>query len=198
MKFSNHLVLLCDTEYLLFLQWSITLRKSTFWHQKKFYLNAHCLMYALCARMFTTTIRASTLHGTRISRPLQFWVCSSSFLKSADNPQQVRPTHCGRQYKTRHHPYCSQSQQQDLSILIYCQSQSWELVWQNTCQDVTPSWPVTKLCRYFVHFLPFVCDSEGHITSSSKQGSSWGGMSKVAIIPRGQEYSGLPKSFLEL
>ena len=67
--------------------------------------------------------------------------------------------------------------------------------------DKTPAkmlHPVTKLCRYFVHFLPFWCDSEGPITSSSKQGSSWGGMSKVAILPRGQGYSGLPKSFLEL
>ena len=197
MKFSNHLVLLCDTEYLLFLQWSITLRKSTFWHQKKFYLNAHCLMYALCARMFTTTIRASTLHGTRISRPLQFWVCSSSFLKSADNPQQVRPTHCGRQYKTRlditHIVHNLNNKIYQYWFIANLRAESW-------C-DKTPAkmlHPVTKLCRYFVHFLPFVCDSEGHITSSSKQGSSWGGMSKVAMITRGQGYSGLPKSFLEL
>ena len=41
-------------------------------------------MYALCRSMITTTIRARTLHGTRISRPLQFSVYSPSFLKSAD------------------------------------------------------------------------------------------------------------------
>ena len=54
-------------------------------HEKRFtYINVHCTLYCLGRCMITTTIRARTLLGTRISRPLQFWVCGPSFLRSAD------------------------------------------------------------------------------------------------------------------